>query len=1051
MSLRLSLRYGEVCVPLLAASLAVLSTGCSDTTEPVARPELLPPGPVAVASDISGKSVLPDMDTYVNSDVANRNYGSHDTLLIQKNPGKSANRILVSFPQGGITDSLGADSLVSATLELTIKSAGNDWGTSGGAVVLHRMTRDWLESGATWNCANDVNVGNLKADCPGNTWSMPGTTPPFLTTPVAQSVITSGQSGVVSFDVTSDVRAFLAGQAQNQGWLLKLAAESQTGTVIFHSREGATRPRLVLSTSGDEPVPDQAPATLPSWVYASTNLDSNTTALPGVFLKEIVIVEFKPSATQSQRQAAVDLVGGSVIGGVPSSAGEGHYYLQITDSTRGAGLVSAVQQLESLPQVQLATYEFDVAPMFRRPADNATWSSWHIDRKSLSSENWALEAVLAPMAWGCSTGDSTLKVAVVDYGLPSLPPGHDLAMTIHPAPGGINPAPREHGIGVASVLAARGNNNQGMTGMMWHADLHGYDTGELGNQEHAFVGRVFQQIKNAADDGARIVNVSLAVLPHWPDSTRARAGRGLDSTLSALGARGKRPLVVLAAGNFTSDAATAGFPRAVTGRNGAQIIVVAASTKDSVLMTRPIPQGFGSNYGPLITVAAPGAAVYQLKRSGAIEPEYGTSVAAPIVTGIAGLLLSFDDRLQATDLKSLIVDGANAGGWKATRVPGDQYPIVNAYESLKLAAQRSGAPLCGNRVWAQDGGIYAERGGTDVLLFSPGPAGFLNVFHDGRRIDWLDNDYETVHSAVLSGTTWAEVADRAGLTDTAPSGTYLSFGPLENDFWYSANHDNDTLIRVQQFHNVADNDVRVQTSADNGATWTQILAFHEPGADLTTTEYVVRKAVFATDGSTFIEWKNTDSVGAGPFRNANVDISYYPEGSKALLKVNVGQITRTMLSDFEKCPWASENNGVNTEECRNVRLESVTYETRLKELDLKTGAQRTLLTVPGFLIGSGGVSEAGDEAIILRQRRRSGYDTVPRTDGVPGYTFTNTHSTQFECQASWHSLKTPSGPPLRVVQGAQLCETVSVDGGGTIAPSVGRVPGGISLDSGLRP
>jgi hypothetical protein len=1026
---------------LLTAVLAFWTGACSDTTEPGDRPEPLSPAPVATAGMVVGKSVLPDMDTYIRSDAGNRNYGAHDSLLIEKVVKKTdAVRTLVAFPQAAITDSLGADSLVSASLELTIKRAGSDWGTSGRAVAVHRMTRAWTEGNATWNCANDPNVSNNKADCTAsNAWSMTGSTPPFVATPVAQSVITNAQSGVVSFDVTSDVRALLAGQAQNQGWLLKLAAESQTGTVAFHSKEDATKPRLVLSISGRE-VPEQAPSTLPAWVYAATNRDSSTAALPGVFLKNIVIVEFKASATLSQRQAAVDSVNGAVVGGVPSSAGEGHYYLRVPDSTRGGSLVSAVQKLGSLPQVQLATYEFDVAPMYRKPRDDANWSSWHIDRKTLTGQNWALEAVLAPMAWGCATGDSSLRVAVVDGGFPALPVDHDLAITVHPAPGGGNPYPYDHGVRVASLLAARGNNNQGMTGMMWRADLHGYDVGEIAGQEHVFVGRVLQQIKNAADDGARVINLSLAVLPQWADSTRALAGRGLDSTLSALGARGRRPLLVIAAGNFAMDASVAGFPRASTGRNADQVVVVAASTKDAALWVSSQPSGGGSNFGSLVTVAAPGAGVFFMTQTGAIINGDGTSASAPIVSGIAGLLLSFDSRLQASDLKSLIVNGATIGGWKATRTAGgEQYSIVNAHESLKLAAQRSGAPLCGNRVWAQDGSVYAERGGTDEVLFSPGPAGFLNVFHGGRRIDWLDNSYEVVHSAVLSGITWAEVADRAGLTGTAPSGTYHSFGPLENDFWYSANHDNDTLIRAQNFPNVADNDVRVQTSADNGATWAEILSLQEPGEDLTTTEYVVRKAVFASDGSTFIEWKNTDSVGAGPFRNTNVDISYYPDGSKALLKNNVNQSTNTMLSDFAKCPWASEVNGVNSEECRTVRFESETYETRLKELDLKSGAQRPLLTLSGFLIASGGVSEAGDEMILLRQRRRSGYDRIPRTDGIRGYTFTNTHSTQYECQVSWHTLKDPSAPPLRVVAGAQMCETVSVDGGGTIAPSMGRL------------
>jgi subtilase family protein len=803
MSPRQSLRFGEPSIlrpprrilspaRLLATGLAIWSAGCSDTTEPAARPEHLPPRPAAAADSVSGKSVLPNMDTYVNSDVANRNYGGNDTLLIQQKSSKLVNRVLVSFPQGAITDSVAADSLVSATLELTIKRAGNDWGTSGRAVGLHRMTRDWLEGGATWNCANDTNVGNLKADCPGDTWGMPDTSPPFVTTPIAQSVITNGQSGVVRFDVTRDVRAFLANQVPNQGWLLKLAAETQTGTVVFHAREGASKPHLVLSVTPQQGVPAQAPDTLASWVYSASNLDSNTAALPGVFLKDIVIVEFKSSATASQRRAAVDSVHGTVVGGVPSRAGEGHYYLRVPDSTQGGGLVSAVQKLGTLPQVQLATYEFSVVPMYLRPKDDANWSSWHMDRHTLTGQNWALEAVLAPMAWGCSTGDSSLRVAVVDVELPPLPAGHDLEMTIHPPTDGLT-IPGEHGIMVGSVLAARGNNGKGMTGMMWRADLHAYDAGEVAGHEYTFVGRVFQQIKNASDDGARVINVSLGTWPGWPDSAVALAARGLDSTLSALGSRGKRPLVVLAAGNATSDANVAGFPVAVNGRNGGQIIVVAASTQDSVLWVSREVARLGSNYGPLVSVAAPGKAVYHLTQTGAIVDGDGTSEAAPIVSGIAGLLLSFDSRLQATDLKSLIINGATAGGWKATRTAGgEQYRIVNAYESLKLAAQRSDAPLCGNRVFpvgvspgAQSSKVLVERANGDQTIVAESDSfafGQLQTFHGGRGM-YFDRGYSYRPGL------WELLPDTATISGILTGSTYSYFGQ---------SHDRDTLVTTQR-------------------------------------------------------------------------------------------------------------------------------------------------------------------------------------------------------------------------------------------------------------
>jgi subtilisin family serine protease len=64
------------------------------------------------------------------------------------------------------------------------------------------------------------------------------------------------------------------------------------------------------------------------------------------------------------------------------------------------------------------------------------------------------------------------------------------------------------------------------------------------------------------------------------------------------------------------------------------------------------------------------------------------------VTGIAGLLLSFDPDLTPAQLKGLIVEGARKGGRSMPNDP-TKY-LANAYESLKLAAQRNPrTPICG--------------------------------------------------------------------------------------------------------------------------------------------------------------------------------------------------------------------------------------------------------------------------------------------------------------------------------------------------------------------
>jgi len=98
--------------------------------------------------------------------------------------------------------------------------------------------------GATWNCASDSDISNTRTDCNGSTaWDMTDSCSwPFVSTPTATAIINKNQTGTVSFDVTSDVQSFLNGTNQNDGRIVKLDNESQSGKVIFGSKESGTAP-----------------------------------------------------------------------------------------------------------------------------------------------------------------------------------------------------------------------------------------------------------------------------------------------------------------------------------------------------------------------------------------------------------------------------------------------------------------------------------------------------------------------------------------------------------------------------------------------------------------------------------------------------------------------------------------------------------------------------------------------------------------------------------------------------------------------------------------
>ncbi|MEO8604022.1 MAG: DNRLRE domain-containing protein, partial [bacterium] len=161
--------------------------------------------------------------------------------------------------------------LLSAQLQLYATDA-SQW-SSGRDVNAHRMTADWSELGATWNCAADSNVGNGTADCAVQ-WAG-GSFAAGASSAVTQTNTAIAQ--YLSWDVTADVAAFLAG-APNYGWMIRKAAESQSGSADYSARDAAANaPRLVLQVAAPT---STATATATQTPTATATFTATITATP---------------------------------------------------------------------------------------------------------------------------------------------------------------------------------------------------------------------------------------------------------------------------------------------------------------------------------------------------------------------------------------------------------------------------------------------------------------------------------------------------------------------------------------------------------------------------------------------------------------------------------------------------------------------------------------------------------------------------------------------------------------------------------------------------
>jgi hypothetical protein len=508
---------------------------------------------------------------------------------------------------------------------------------------------------------------------------------------------------------------------------------------------------LYAPAPGEAAVPDQAPDSIPPGFYNSANVMVNSPyfALSKRAVKGIVAVRFNETATRDERQAAVDMVGGTVVGGHRvNPAIEGSYFVQVTDDGSGAQVKAAIDALDVLPAVANVKAEYVWLPeefaAWVGPEDDGDFTpGWQNRPSAANGDNWALEAIAAPDAWTCTTGSPATRMAVVDLGFFSNP---DLTPNITYAPAldeyaALGYLDDWHGTAVASVIGARGNNQDGITGTMWNADLRLYDVSVADNGDrntvkvlaglfrtNVPVERLIQErLQQALSDGAHVINISLAStinkdsVPNEADWDK-EISSAANELYHIIQGSANKPLIVLGAGNNGQDAFYSTFPYLASLLPDQAIVVGGVSAVNDASGTMWIKSGYNSsskNYN-LVQIAAPSKNVGVLSDDDTSQKD-GTSFSAPLVSGIAGLLKSFDPRLTAKEIKQLLITGAQRGG-RYVAMGGNVF-VANAYQSLIAASERPGAPFCGGvPAWRDH-----ELGNVQARKIVNGTAGELQV------------------------------------------------------------------------------------------------------------------------------------------------------------------------------------------------------------------------------------------------------------------------------------------------------------------------------------
>jgi subtilase family protein len=352
--------------------------------------------------------------------------------------------------------------------------------------------------------------------------------------------------------------------------------------------------------------------------------------------RDALLVRFAEGTPADTVAAVVAAAGGTAVGRIDQ--------LSTTVVAPSGGHTRAAVQRALAGNKSVASVEADGVAHLTLTPDDTYWS-----------QEWWATKVRTDRAWNITTGTGGPIVAVVDSGVQTSQP--DLVGRVIAGYDFVNSdsVPNDdlgHGTKVSGVLAGLGMNALGVAGTCWDCKILAVKVADSAGGvtfSNGAAGIVY-----ATDNGAKVINMS------WGKTSA-------NSTLQAAVdyAHSHGVVLIAAAGNEGNQAKF--YPAAYAG-----VISVAATTETDTLYS-------WSTRGSWVRLAAPGC-TYTTFKNATWGSFCGTSAAAPVVAGIAGLILAYkpdvtQGQIEDAILTTTVSISVNIGGGRV-----DAYNAVHRFE-----------------------------------------------------------------------------------------------------------------------------------------------------------------------------------------------------------------------------------------------------------------------------------------------------------------------------------------------------------------------------------
>ncbi len=520
------------------------------------------------------------------------------------------------------------------------------------------------------------------------------------------------------------------------------------------------------------------------------------------------------------------------------------------------------------------------------------------------STDWALDLIKAKQAWDITTGDTSIVIGVSDA---NFDLNHqEFKGKVNYADPNLTDPNVNHGTAVAIQAAGGFNNNYGKSSVGGNCHLRLYSMG-------------YNSLLQATYDGVDIINASWAASCGYSDYGQSVCDEVYNNGVVLIAAAGN--------GGTCGGANNLVYPSAFNH----VISVTSINSADSHERIVGNPNTT-HQHNTTVDVSSPGYAVQLAYANGVFGTGGGTSFATPIVSGVAGLILSVNPCLTVDQVEQII---------KETSVNIDN--INPSYAGIIGAGRvdAAAAVLRAQQILTLD--LYAESkfhcasqfGEANVSVLN-GNAPYNYLWSNGDRNNSLKNLNQGIYSVTVTDSKGCKGQTSIEITGPTVNFDYPSSVKINNNNFQLADLNNDGIIKIKGDliidNNLAYsiNNKKIQFGQENSVDFSGLII--NSGASLTIENHTILKGLSACNS----KWdgieikdnkylyqdlysKNTilTSKKSGKLIMKDVSIHDANTAVNAIASLNEDSLTIYGQFSIEKSVFYNDEKGLNIKSNKN--------------------------------------------------------------------------------------------------------------------------------------